>query len=169
MLPPRPSSYSPSGNEQKYIALNNLDTIRSYGSAGDELETLPMLNSYAQSEFSNLNGEQVHEAFGLDEGELRKQPWPEMEHNLAGKYYEKIHNDFKMKPSETSCGNKISNLKPNNKEMTVAYVSRTGRARLSSTEDCAQASYDLEKKNIKTVSLTPAKISLYLYHNRTYW
>ncbi|XP_065574069.1 fat-like cadherin-related tumor suppressor homolog isoform X5 [Artemia franciscana] len=137
MLPPRPSSYSPSGNEQNYVALNNLDTIRSYGSAGDELETLPMLNSYAQSEFSNLNGGQVHEAFGLDEGELRKQPWPEMEHNLAGKYYEKIHNDFKMKPSETSCGNKISNLKPNNKEMTVAYVSSTGRAQLSSTEDCA--------------------------------
>ncbi|KAK2702788.1 hypothetical protein QYM36_018610 [Artemia franciscana] len=92
MLPPRPLSYSPSGNEQNYVALNNLDTIRSYGSAGDELETLPMLNSYVQSEFSNLNGGQVHEAFGLDEGELRKQPWPEMEHNLAGKYYEEIHN-----------------------------------------------------------------------------
>ncbi|KAK2713684.1 hypothetical protein QYM36_009530 [Artemia franciscana] len=92
MLPPRHSSYSPSGNEQHYVTLNNLDTIRSYGAAGDELETLPMLNSYAQSEFSNLNGGQVHEAFVLDEGELRKQPWPEMEHNLAGKYYEKIHN-----------------------------------------------------------------------------
>ncbi|XP_065584709.1 uncharacterized protein LOC136043727 [Artemia franciscana] len=48
-----------------------------------------------------------------------------------------------MKPSETSCGNKISNLKPNNKELTVAYVSSTGRAQLSSTEDCARYHWDV--------------------------
>ena len=43
MLPPRPASYTPSANEPTYIPLNNLDTIRSYGSAADELETYPML------------------------------------------------------------------------------------------------------------------------------
>lgn len=43
MLPPRPASYTPSASEPTYIPLNNLDTIRSYGSAADELETYPML------------------------------------------------------------------------------------------------------------------------------
>ncbi|XP_053598514.1 fat-like cadherin-related tumor suppressor homolog isoform X2 [Microplitis demolitor] len=45
--PPRPASYTPSSNnEPSYgttaaVALNNLDTLRSYGSAGDELENFP--------------------------------------------------------------------------------------------------------------------------------
>ncbi|XP_045031201.1 fat-like cadherin-related tumor suppressor homolog isoform X3 [Daphnia magna] len=43
MLPPRPASYTPSIGEPTYLPLNNLDTIRSYGSAADELETYPML------------------------------------------------------------------------------------------------------------------------------
>jgi protocadherin Fat 1/2/3 len=43
MLPPRPASYTPSVSEPTYLPLNNLDTIRSYGSAADELETYPML------------------------------------------------------------------------------------------------------------------------------
>ena len=43
VLPPRPASYTPSASEPTYLPLNNLDTIRSYGSAADELETYPML------------------------------------------------------------------------------------------------------------------------------
>lgn len=46
--PPRPASYTPSSNNEPAnygtaaaVALNNLDTLRSYGSAGDELENFP--------------------------------------------------------------------------------------------------------------------------------
>ncbi|XP_023314181.1 fat-like cadherin-related tumor suppressor homolog isoform X1 [Trichogramma pretiosum] len=49
--PPRPASYTPSSNNEQQVllgctsaaavALNNLDTLRSYGSAGDELENFP--------------------------------------------------------------------------------------------------------------------------------
>ncbi|KAJ8667841.1 hypothetical protein QAD02_009504, partial [Eretmocerus hayati] len=49
--PPRPASYTPSSNNEQTVllscnsaaavALNNLDTLRSYGSAGDELENFP--------------------------------------------------------------------------------------------------------------------------------
>ncbi|XP_015586979.1 fat-like cadherin-related tumor suppressor homolog isoform X2 [Cephus cinctus] len=46
--PPRPASYTPSSNNESAsysnsaaVALNNLDTLRSYGSAGDELENFP--------------------------------------------------------------------------------------------------------------------------------
>ena len=54
--PPRPASYTPSSNNEQVllgscasaaaaaaaaVALNNLDTLRSYGSAGDELENFP--------------------------------------------------------------------------------------------------------------------------------
>lgn len=46
--PPRPASYTPSSNNEPVaysntaaVALNNLDTLRSYGSAGDELEIIP--------------------------------------------------------------------------------------------------------------------------------
>ena len=54
MLPPRPASYTPS-SEPTYIPLNNLDTIRSYGSAADELETYPMLGlpSFASATVSS--------------------------------------------------------------------------------------------------------------------
>ncbi|KAG7169023.1 fat-like cadherin-related tumor suppressor-like, partial [Homarus americanus] len=38
---PRPDSYPTSPSEPAYMPLNNFDTIRSYGSAGDELENLP--------------------------------------------------------------------------------------------------------------------------------
>lgn len=46
--PPRPASYTPSSHNEPTtysntaaVALNNLDTLRSYGSAGDELENFP--------------------------------------------------------------------------------------------------------------------------------
>ncbi|XP_066592660.1 fat-like cadherin-related tumor suppressor homolog isoform X2 [Prorops nasuta] len=44
--PPRPASYTPSSNNEPTaysaaVTLNNLDTLRSYGSAGDELENFP--------------------------------------------------------------------------------------------------------------------------------
>lgn len=45
ICPPRPVSYTPSSNDPIYnnptILRNNLDTLRSYGSAGDELENVP--------------------------------------------------------------------------------------------------------------------------------
>lgn len=58
MLPPRPASYTPSIGEPTYLPLNNLDTIRSYGSAADELETYPMLGmpTYNGNGMGSLGG-----------------------------------------------------------------------------------------------------------------
>ena len=114
MLPPRPASYTPSANEPSYIPLNNLDTIRSYGSAADELETYPMLGipTYGHNPdyHPNLNrpvvtsngvvglGSQspplpVNDALS-DTDSLHKPCWSDLESNLKGSYYEaaKIHN-----------------------------------------------------------------------------
>lgn len=57
-IPQRPASYTPSATEPTYIPLNNLDTIRSYGSAADELETYPMLGiaSFNSSAVGSLAG-----------------------------------------------------------------------------------------------------------------
>ena len=41
---PRPDSFPTSPSEPAYMPLNNFDTIRSYGSAGDELENLPQFS-----------------------------------------------------------------------------------------------------------------------------
>uniref|UniRef100_A0A6P7FFE6 Fat-like cadherin-related tumor suppressor homolog isoform X1 n=1 Tax=Diabrotica virgifera virgifera TaxID=50390 RepID=A0A6P7FFE6_DIAVI len=59
--PPRPVSYTPSSqNDPIYnsnaatVMLNNLDTLRSYGSAGDELENVP--SDYVRPDYvKNLN------------------------------------------------------------------------------------------------------------------
>ena len=54
-MPPRPASYTPSANEPSYIPLNNLDTIRSYGSAADDLEAYPMLGLPSSSMYPHSN------------------------------------------------------------------------------------------------------------------
>ena len=111
MLPPRPASYTPCANEPTYIPLNNLDTIRSYGSAADELEAYPMLgiptyglnsdyhpNLNRPAGASNGIGSQsppmpINEALS-DTDSLHKPCWSDLESNLKGCYYEanKIHN-----------------------------------------------------------------------------
>lgn len=48
-LPPRPASYTPSTHDS-VNALNNFDTVRSYGSAADDLENFPRQgNEYVQN------------------------------------------------------------------------------------------------------------------------
>nr|XP_042897100.1 fat-like cadherin-related tumor suppressor homolog isoform X1 [Parasteatoda tepidariorum] len=48
-LPPRPASYTPS-TQDSVNALNNFDTVRSYGSAADDLENFPrQSNDYVQN------------------------------------------------------------------------------------------------------------------------
>lgn len=79
-------SYTPSTHEQPYInsvVLNNLDTLRSYGSAGDELENVPP--DYRR----NLNRTSVPVA--SDNDSLHKPTWAELQ--IAG---EKIKNDLKL-------------------------------------------------------------------------
>lgn len=74
LCPPRPVSYTPSTHEQPYInavVLNNLDTLRSYGSAGDELENVPP--DYRR----NLNRTSVPVANHSDTDSLHKQTWAE--------------------------------------------------------------------------------------------
>lgn len=121
MLPPRPASYTPSASEPTYIPLNNLDTIRSYGSAADELESYPMLGMPAYGNHNpdyhpNLNhrpsvtsngvghGSQspplpVNDALS-DSDSLQKPCWSDLESNLKGSYYEaaKIHNGIFWHP-----------------------------------------------------------------------
>lgn len=116
-MPPRPASYTPSATEPTYIPLNNLDTIRSYGSAADELETYPMLPYNGNGVGSmgghnnpdyhpNLNRPAGHNANnggpGLsspplmlpnhdalsDTDSVHKPRWSDLESNLKGSYYE---------------------------------------------------------------------------------
>ncbi|CAL4062739.1 unnamed protein product, partial [Meganyctiphanes norvegica] len=49
---PRPDSFPTSSAEPAYMPLNNFDTIRSYGSAGDELENLPQ---YSREFMQNIS------------------------------------------------------------------------------------------------------------------
>lgn len=77
----RPISYSPPNNDSLFISntsfVNNLDILRSYGSAGDELENIPFEyqkvnrnNQHINMNTSNLNdGDNVH-----------KQEWCEQMH-----------------------------------------------------------------------------------------
>lgn len=87
VCPPRPVSYTPSTqNDPLYncnptIVLNNLDTLRSYGSAGDELENVPP--DYVR----NLNRNTAHGGLGA-RCDVEKATWAEQMH-LASTFNEK--------------------------------------------------------------------------------
>lgn len=93
----RPVSYTPSSNEPPYpcntVFVNNLDTLRSYGSAGDELENVPpeyrKLNRPNQKQMVNING---HASSDTDS--LHKQTWSD-QMQLQTFSDTKINNDLK--------------------------------------------------------------------------
>ncbi|XP_034945358.1 fat-like cadherin-related tumor suppressor homolog isoform X2 [Chelonus insularis] len=107
--PPRPASYTPSSNnEPTYgtsaaVALNNLDTLRSYGSAGDELENFPpdyLRNLNRSTPVPNptlsLANPVCGNTTGSDTDSLHKSTWQEQMH-LASFISDnaKIKNDLK--------------------------------------------------------------------------
>ncbi|KAJ8945175.1 hypothetical protein NQ314_009307, partial [Rhamnusium bicolor] len=122
ICPPRPVSYTPSSqNDPIYncnatVMLNNLDTLRSYGSAGDELENVPP--DYVR----NLNRSTPQGCIG-NHCDSEKTTWAEQMH-LASALNDKpkIKNDYKIS-SPVNCdvpnrlyggrSNTINNMKPN--------------------------------------------------------
>ncbi|XP_048512093.1 fat-like cadherin-related tumor suppressor homolog isoform X4 [Athalia rosae] len=106
--PPRPASYTPSSNNEPApysnsaaLALNNLDTLRSYGSAGDELENFPPdylrnLNRSTPLPPPTLTNPVGGNATGSDTDSLHKSTWQEQMH-LASFITDttKIKNDLK--------------------------------------------------------------------------
>lgn len=94
MCPPRPTSYTPSSNEPIYnynpaVVLNNLDTLRSYGSAGDELENVP------PDYLRNLNRNGGIITNGSETDSLHKSTWAEQMHLASFADGAKIKNDLK--------------------------------------------------------------------------
>ncbi|XP_037031417.1 fat-like cadherin-related tumor suppressor homolog isoform X7 [Bradysia coprophila] len=91
----RPVSYAAAANDPGYtcntVFVNNLDTLRSYGSAGDELENVPpeyrKLNRPNQQ--VNINGNT-----SSDTDSLHKQTWSD-QMQLQQLESSKIHNDLK--------------------------------------------------------------------------
>ncbi|KAK9874636.1 hypothetical protein WA026_005463 [Henosepilachna vigintioctopunctata] len=117
----RPVSYTPSANDPIYntntaLVLNNLDTLRSYGSAGDELECVPP--DYVR----NLNRKTLTSNTG-NHCDSEKAKWADQMH-LSSTLNEKpkIRNEYKM-TSPVNCdppnrlyggrGNNINTLKSN--------------------------------------------------------
>ncbi|KAK0095182.1 hypothetical protein PV326_009029, partial [Microctonus aethiopoides] len=108
--PPRPASYTPSSNNEPTsygtsaaVALNNLDTLRSYGSAGDELENFPpdyLRNLNRSTPIPNptltLANPVGGNATGSDTDSLHKPNWQDQMH-LASFISDtpKIKNDLK--------------------------------------------------------------------------
>ncbi|VEN38816.1 unnamed protein product, partial [Callosobruchus maculatus] len=124
ICPPRPVSYTPSSqndplfncNSAATVMLNNLDTLRSYGSAGDELENVPA--DYAR----NLNRSAPQGCVG-EYRDSEKATWADrmqMAASLAEK--NKGKNDYKVS-SPVNCdapnrlyggrSNTINNIKMN--------------------------------------------------------
>ncbi|GLH14886.1 Fat-like cadherin-related tumor suppressor homolog [Gryllus bimaculatus] len=109
--PPRPASYTPSSNNEPApynhpaAMLNNLDTLRSYGSAGDELENVPPdylrnLNRstpvpQAPPHLTSTNPTTATTT-SLDSDSLHKPSWAEVAEQM-GTYTDtnKIKNDLK--------------------------------------------------------------------------
>ncbi|XP_064094852.1 fat-like cadherin-related tumor suppressor homolog isoform X3 [Macrobrachium nipponense] len=134
---PRPDSYPTSPSEPAYMPLNNFDTIRSYGSAGDELENLPQYSRDFVQNISKPNSLLHHtpqinplgtprgstmgstrgstlcspsSTNAADSDSLHK-PWKDaLAHNLKDTYYEnnKIQNDVKFRQGEYLSLKKLS-------------------------------------------------------------
>nr|XP_022919754.1 fat-like cadherin-related tumor suppressor homolog isoform X3 [Onthophagus taurus] len=98
---PRPQSYAATPQNENFNynfgpILNNFESIRSYGSAGDELEN-PPLNNYVRN--LNLNNQQS----GISNCDSDKTAWAEQMH-LAQSYAEKpkVKNDYNIS-SQVNC------------------------------------------------------------------
>ncbi|XP_068085238.1 fat-like cadherin-related tumor suppressor homolog [Anabrus simplex] len=98
--PPRPASYTPSSNnEPTPVVYNNLDTLRSYGSAGDELENVPpdyLRNLNRSTPVPPVSSH--NNPASLDSASIHKPSWAEaVEQIQMGTYSDsnKIKNDLK--------------------------------------------------------------------------
>ncbi|XP_014210543.1 fat-like cadherin-related tumor suppressor homolog [Copidosoma floridanum] len=152
--PPRPVSYTPLTNNEQVllgcsssaaVALNNLDTLRSYGSAGDELENFP------PDYLRNLNrstpvpppgctmptSANAGNPLNVDLVPIEKPSWQEQMH-LASFISDsnKIKNDLKraspVVPEPTTGG---LLLNPIRRATTATHGGGTSIASLSSIED----------------------------------
>ncbi|XP_049837416.1 fat-like cadherin-related tumor suppressor homolog isoform X3 [Schistocerca gregaria] len=99
--PPRPASYTPSSNNDPTsynhtAVLNNLDTLRSYGSAGDELENVPPDYLRNLNRSTPVPSIPNHTVTTLDAESLHKPSWAEMTDQMSS-YTDsnKIKNDLK--------------------------------------------------------------------------
>ncbi|KAH8411154.1 hypothetical protein KR222_008786, partial [Zaprionus bogoriensis] len=113
----RPISYSPPTNDSLFISntsfVNNLDILRSYGSAGDELENIPFeyqkVNRYNQH--INMNTSNL-----IDGDNVHKQDWCEQMH-LKTFSENKLNNDrridFGLPSNRFSNGKLIQVAMPN--------------------------------------------------------
>uniref|UniRef100_T1J1P1 Uncharacterized protein n=1 Tax=Strigamia maritima TaxID=126957 RepID=T1J1P1_STRMM len=94
MLPPRPASYTPSRHDS-ITALNNFDTVRSYGSAADDLENIPKYNTDFLQNITKNNTAALPTSLPNQTPEsesLHKPAW-DLDHNLKESYPDnKIHN-----------------------------------------------------------------------------
>ncbi|XP_011297771.1 fat-like cadherin-related tumor suppressor homolog isoform X1 [Fopius arisanus] len=146
--PPRPASYTPSSNNEPTaysnsaaVALNNLDTLRSYGSAGDELENFPpdyLRNLNRSTPVPNptltLANPVGGNATGSDTDSLHKPSWQE-QMQLASFITDtaKIKNDLKraspVVPELTTGGLLLNSTR------RIPHGGGTSVASLSSVED----------------------------------
>ncbi|XP_046748553.1 fat-like cadherin-related tumor suppressor homolog isoform X2 [Diprion similis] len=143
--PPRPASYTPSSNNEPApysnsaaVALNNLDTLRSYGSAGDELENFPPdylrnLNRSTPLPPPSLSNPVGGNPTGSDTDSLHKPTWQEQMH-LASFITDatKIKNDLKRASPvvpELTAGGLLLNTRRG------PHAGGTSIASLSSIED----------------------------------
>jgi protocadherin Fat 1/2/3 len=124
VCPPRPVSYTASGqNDSLYncnattMMLNNLDTLRSYGSAGDELENVPP--DYVR----NLNRSSGQNCVG-NHCDSEKTTWAEQMH-LASSLNDKpkVKNEYKLS-SPVNCD--VPNRLYGGRSNTVNYVKSNG-------------------------------------------
>ncbi|XP_044007072.1 fat-like cadherin-related tumor suppressor homolog isoform X2 [Aphidius gifuensis] len=147
--PPRPASYTPSSNNEPMsygnsaaVALNNLDTLRSYGSAGDELENFPpdyLRNLNRTTPVPNTTLAHTNTVCGnttsSDTDSLHKPNWQEQIH-LASFINDttKIKNDLKraspVVPEMTS-----GSLLLNSSRRNTPHIGGTSVASVSSIED----------------------------------
>ncbi|XP_017769468.1 PREDICTED: fat-like cadherin-related tumor suppressor homolog isoform X4 [Nicrophorus vespilloides] len=99
--PARPLSYGSANEQHNNMVLNNLDTLRSYGSAGDELENMPP--AYGK----NLNRSSQQSGLG-NHCDSEKTTWADQMH-LASTLNEKakIKNDFKTSPVNCDPPNRL--------------------------------------------------------------
>ncbi|XP_076316217.1 fat-like cadherin-related tumor suppressor homolog isoform X4 [Tachypleus tridentatus] len=101
-IPPRPASYTPS-TQESLSTMNNFDTVRSYGSAADDLESIPR---YSNELLQNINKPIVSVAPTLsppppsnsasDSDSIVKEGWEHDRERSKDKMYQnKIQNDLK--------------------------------------------------------------------------
>ncbi|XP_062134609.1 LOW QUALITY PROTEIN: fat-like cadherin-related tumor suppressor homolog [Drosophila sulfurigaster albostrigata] len=113
----RPISYSPPTNDSLFISntsfVNNLDILRSYGSAGDELENIPL--EYQKVNLTNQHVN-INTSNFVDGDNAHKQEWCEQMH-LKTFSENKLNNerriDYALPPNRFSSGKLIQVPMPN--------------------------------------------------------